>query len=122
MKASQFKQLIKEVVKEAVREELISLFEVKKQPVQKQKVQENLSFTTKDVINREALRKAIVGDDFPLPAPVVDLTHFKATNPVAQKFVEVETAKNPTNTFLGILAQTANEMNPTDLSHHSNLG
>lgn len=110
MNAKQFKQLIKECVREAVREELVELFSQPK----KKMVKENLSYSTDDINNFRGTLAQKMQSDFGLPNKQKSDYQLK-TAPLPKQVVE----DNPLAAFI---ADAAANMTAEDLIGIRNLG
>lgn len=95
MDSKQFKKLIQEAVREAVREELVELFTPKKGSLK-----ENFSFTTADVVPQSNFSK-MMGNNAPIVQPQIE-----------------EEVKNP---YMNFIMDTAKNMSPQDLAGLRNL-
>ncbi len=109
MKASTFKQLIKECVKEAVREELTELFTAPQ--AQPKSLKENFNFTSDNVGNgdlRQAIFNKVGGGNH-----VADLGLKKAVVPGIDK---------ATNPFAAFIEDAAANIQPGELSQMMTQG
>lgn len=119
MNVKSFKNLIKEAVAEAIREELSSLLS---EQTLKKPINESISFTSKDIITnkgdvaavREQLRSKI-GDMFGMNLPS-STNELKIIEPS-----ETETGE-PVNKFAAFLADSAQNMTSQERQALKNLG
>ena len=112
MKRTEFKNLIKE----ACREALIELLTQQSTPTVKQPIKENFNFNTND-ISRDTIRDKfgeMIGFQTMKPSTQVEAPRNQIAASVVEKIPD-------TNPFKNILAQTANELQPGDLSNLKNL-
>jgi hypothetical protein len=114
MKVNAFKQLIKEAVAEAVREELHAIFDSKPQPIQEAKT---FNFSSNDVMAgglpsdvRNSLR-AKMGMTF----------GFEQPQQTQYNHLDIQPAENNKNPYLNFIADAANNMSAQDLAGLRNL-
>jgi hypothetical protein len=118
MKANAFKRLIKEAVAEAVREELIAIFENKQQPIRESR---NINFTSNDIAGITDVRSQLrdkVGSMFGYNTP----TPSHQATPKLEVISQVnENTGESVNPYLNFIMDAASNMSVQDKAGLRNL-
>ena len=121
MKAQAFKKLIKEAVAEAVREELIAIFESKSQKQQPIRENRTINFTSNDIGGNSDVRSQLrekMGTMFgytPSAPSYQSSTKLEVINQVD------ESTGEPVNPYLNFIMDAANNMTAHDKAGLRNL-
>lgn len=121
MKAQAFKKLIKEAVAEAVREELIAIFESKSQKQQPIRENRTINFTSNDIVGTSDVRSQLrekMGTMFgytPSTPNYQSPTKLEVINQVD------ESTGEPVNPYLNFIMDAANNMTAHDKAGLRNL-